>query len=358
MSENKTEEVMDQPAATDADVHALQAEVNELRRLVAKTKPKDESRHLGRRWAVALLIVLGCILLAGGSVALWVRDVVLDTGTWVATVGPLSRNEVVANTLSAYVVTELFSAVDVEGAAQEALPQEFAVLSGPLVGVLRDLASDTVSTAIQSDQFNAVWQAAHRAAHGLAMEALRGDRSLLYLEDGNLTLDFGDTLGTIESTLGLQELGLLSGEEAPGRIVLFTSAQVAYVQQMLAVIDSVGTILPLLALISFVLAWLVSLWRRWTIKWIGIGVVITMALSLLVIAALQPAVLASIADPVFRLLADESWDVIIRGLIIQTILLMAIGALLALGATLAGPSPRAVAFRSSVSASWSSLSKD
>jgi hypothetical protein len=358
MSENQMEEPVEQAGATEAEVQALQAEVADLRRQVAETKPKEEeSRHLGRRWAVGLLIALACILLAVGSVTLWVRDVVLDTDTWVATIGPLTRNPVVAETLSAYVVSELFSAVDVEGVAQEALPQQFAVLSGAVTGLLRDLATDTVSTAIQSDQFNAAWATANRAAHAIAMEALRGDRSLLYLEDGSLTLDFSDILGTIEGTLGLQELGLFSGEEAPGKLVLFTSAQVAFVQQVLAVIDTVGILLPLLALITFVLAWLISLWRRCTVKWIGIGIVITMALSLLVMVMLQPVILASIGDPVVRLVADEVWDVIMRGLIIQTILLMAIGALLAIGAALAGPSPRAVAFRSSVSDSWSSISE-
>jgi hypothetical protein len=356
MTENEKESAMEGSAATDADVQALQTEVDRLRRQVAESK-EEESRHLGRRWAVGLLIVLGCILLAGGSVALSVRDVVLDTDTWVATVGPLSRNPVVAETLSTYVVAELFRAIDIEGIAQEALPQRLAVLSGPLMGFLRDWATDAVSAVIQSDQFNAVWVAANRTAHTLALDALRGNRSLLYLEDGSLTLDFSDILGTIESTLGLQGLGLFASEEDPGKIVLFTSAQVAYVQQVLAVIDTVGTLLPLLALITLVLAWLISLWRRRTLMWIGIGVVIAMALSLLAIVILQPVILASIRDPVVRLLADEAWDVILRGLIIQTILLMVMGALLAVGAALAGPGPRATAFRARFTDSWNKVSK-
>ncbi len=340
----------EQPATAEpVDVEALHAQVADLQRQVAEGEAKQKApKHTGRRWVVGLLILLGCVLLAGGNAALWVRDVVLDTDTWVSTVAPLPRSEVVAGTLSVYVVGEIFHAVDVEGAAQEALPEEFAVLSGPLVGVLRDLAGDSVTKLIQSDQFNAVWVTANRAAHAVAMEALRGDRSLLYLEDGALTFDLSDVFASIENTLGLQNLGLFTGEEAPGKIVLFTSQQVALVQQVLAAIDTVGTLLPLLALVTFVVAWLLSLWRRRTLMWIGIGVVITAALSLVVIAIAQPAVLAGILDPLIRALADEIWDVVLNGLIWQTVLLGILGLLVALGAWVAGPSEQAVGIRSEV----------
>jgi len=340
----------EQPVTAEAaDVEALHAEVADLRQQVAESEAdKQASKHTGRRWVVGLLILLGCVLLAGGNAALWVRDVVLDTDTWVSTVAPLPQSEVVAGTLSTYVVGEVFDAVDVEAVAQEALPDEFAMLSGPLVGVLQDLAGDTVTKLIQSDQFNAVWVTANRAAHTLAMEALRGDRSLLYLEDGALTFDLSDVFATIENTLGLQKLGLFAGEENPGKIVLFTSQQVALVQQVLAVIDTVGSLLPLLALVTFVIAWLVSLWRRRTLMWIGIGVVITAALSLVVIAIAQPVVLAAILDPLYRALADEIWDVILNGLIWQTVLLGILGLLIALGAWVAGPSGQAVAIRTEV----------
>ena len=341
----------EQPAAADAaHVEALHAEVADLRRQVAEHEAgRQTSKHTGRRWVVGLLILLGCILLAGGNAALWVRDVVLDTNTWVSTVGPLSRSEVVAGTLSVYVVGEIFDAVDVEAVAQEALPEELAVLTGPLVGVLQDLTSDTVTKLIQTDQFNAVWVTANRAAHAVAMEALRGERSLLYLEDGALTFDLSDVFASLENTLGLQRLGLFAGEENPGKIVLFTNQQVALVQQVLAAIDTVGTLLPLLALVGFVIAWLVSLWRRQTLMWIGIGVLITAALSLVVLAVAQPVVLATIPDPLFRTLADEIWGVILNGLIWQTVLLGVLGLLIALGAWVFGPSEQAVGIRTEVS---------
>jgi hypothetical protein len=91
--------------------------------------------------------------------------------------------------------------------------------------------------------------------------------------------------------------------------------------------------------------------------WIGIGVAITMTLSLLAFALAQPALLVSIADPFVRLLAGEIWDVVVRGLYIQTIVVLVVGLLFVAGAALAGPSPRAVAIRTGVHNGWDRLWK-
>ena len=52
------------------------------------------------------------------------------------------------------------------------------------------------------------------------------------------------------------------------------------------------------------------------------------------------------ADPMARLIGREIWDVVTAGLVTQTIVLMVVGILIAVGAWLAGPNPTAVTFRS------------
>jgi hypothetical protein len=328
-------------AAAGADVEALRAERDQLRAQVDEHEAASKARqHRGRAWAVGLLILLGCILLAAANVTFWLRDTVLSTDGWVAALGPLSRNETVANTLSLYVVGEVFNAVDVASLAEEALPEELKLLSGALAGLLQDVAQDAVTAVILSDQFNAVWVTVNRAAHATVMEVLRGDGSLVYLRDGQLTVDLSDVLDYLQGSFDLQALGLFP-EEDWGKFVLLESQQVAALQQALALINTVGLLLPLLALGSLVVAWLISLWRHRTLMWIGIGVAITMALSLVAFALAQPAVLVLIADPFVRLLAGEIWDVVTRGLIIQTILLLVIGLAIAVGATLVDRRQRA-----------------
>lgn len=272
---------------------------------------------------------------------------VLDTNEWVATIAPLSQNEIIVSAISTYVVGEVFEAIDVELVAQDILPEEISFLSGPLVGGLQNLVRDVVSDLITSDQFNAVWVAANRTAQQAIIRALRHDEGLLYLKDGRLTVDLSEPFAFIQGTLGLDVLDLFA-EKDWDNFVLLESQQVAMVQQVLASLGAMGWLLLLVTLILFALAWLISLWRRQTVLWIGVAVAVTMA---------QPALLASFADPLMRTLAGEIWDVVIRRLVGQTIFVLVAGVILAVAAALTGPHPRAVAFRDGVRKQASRLTK-
>jgi hypothetical protein len=73
-----------------------------------------------------------------------------------------------------------------------------------------------------------------------------------------------------------------------------------------------------------------------------------MLLLLGVLALTQPILLSQIFNPVLRSVFDEIWDVITAGLVWRTLLVLVVGVLIATGAALAGPHPRAVAVRSTV----------
>jgi hypothetical protein len=273
----------------------------------------------------------------------------------VAAVGPLTQNEVVANALSYYLVDGVFEALEVDQIIGEVLPGEFGFLSGSLTSVLQDQAQQLVTSLVQSDQFNAVWVGANRFAHNLIMGALRGGGDVIVLEDGQLKIPLDGVVDFVTGALDLDNLAIL--ENIPTELVLLQSQHVAMAQSVVSLIDGVGLIVPLLALLALFLAWLISLWRRRTVMWIGIGVVVAMVLSLVVFALVQPIVLAYIVDPLLRLLAGEIVGVVTRGLYIQTIIVLIIGLLFILGAWLAGPSRRAVAIRAGASNGWNRLRK-
>jgi tetrahydromethanopterin S-methyltransferase subunit G len=338
------------------NVESMQAELDQLRRQVDEHEVAARARqHRGRGWAVGSLIVLGLILLAVGNLTFWLRGTVLSTNRWVAAVGPLTQNETVANAVSTYVVEGLFDLVQVEQATEDLLPSDYGFLSGPLVLVLEDLAQEAATSLVQSDGFNTVWVGLNRTAHRAVMAVLRGNGDLLYLRSGQLTVDLGDAFKFVADAFNLGDVERLQNVET--RFVLLESQQVALVQQALALIDGAGLWIPLLSLVSLLCAWLISLWRRRTVTWIGIGVTIAMLLSLAAIALARPAVLVSISDPFVRLLAGEIWGVVVRGLYIQTILVLVVGLLLIAGAALAGPSPRAVAIRTGARDGWHRLSR-
>lgn len=338
------------------EAEALQAELVQLRRQLDEHQVAARARQRrGRGWAAGLLLVLGLILLVAGNVTFWVRGTVLNTNRWVRAVGPLTQNQVVANAVGIYAVEGLFDLADVDQAVADALPPEYGFLSGGLARVLRNLAQDTATSLVQSDQFNGVWVGLNRTAHRGVMGVLRGGGDSLYLRDGQLTVDLSDAFEYVVDSFKLGELDRLQGLQT--RFVLLESRQVAVVQRTLALIDGVGLLLPLLALVSLFLAWLISLWRRRTVTWIGIGVMVAMVLSLGGFVLARPAALVSIPDPFVRLLAGEIWNVVVRGLYVQTISILVIGLLLVAGAALAGPSPRALAIRTGLRNGWDRLSK-
>ncbi len=342
---------LEEQGANTAEVDSLQAEVDELRRYKDETEARKTGRRRWRRLAVALLIVLGCVITAGASVTVWLKSVALNTDTFVATVGPLSRNPAVALAISDFAVDALFQEINAEQEVANALPEEAGFLAAPLVGAIENFSRDVASEVIGSDVFNAIWTTAIRLTHEAALSLLRDEGGLFYINKGEVTIDFSDLLGTVQDRLastGLAFLEDLPISEDSGKIVVYQAAQLAQIQQTLTILDRAGIILPLLALVAFGGALWVSLWRRRTLLYIGAGLSVTMALSLAILAWVRSQVVAEVSSELYRNAVEAVWEIVIGGLIGQTILLLVIGLAIAAGAFLAGPDRRAVAVRTAV----------
>ncbi len=342
---------LEEQVANTADADSLQAEVDELRRYKDEAEARKTGRRRWRHLAVALLIVLGCVITAGASVTVWLKSVALNTDTFVATVGPLSRKPAVALAIGDFAVDALFQEINAEQAVADALPEEASFLAAPLVGAMENFSRDVAAEVISSDVFSAIWTTAVRLAHEAALSLLRDEGGLFYISRGEVTIDFSDLLGAVQDKLastGLAFLEDLPISEDSGKIVVYQAAQLAQIQQALTILDRAGIILPLLALVAFGVALWVSLWRRQTLLYIGAGLSVTMALSLAILAWVRSQVLAEVSSELYRNAVEAVWEIVIGGLIGQTILLLVIGLAIAAGAFLAGPDRRAVAVRTAV----------
>ena len=341
----------EEQGANTADADRLQAEVDELRRYKEETEARKTGRRRWRRLAVALLIVLGCVITAGASVTVWLKSVALNTDTFVATVGPLSSNQAVALAIGDFAVDALFGEINAEQVVADALPEEAGFLAAPLVGAIENFSRDVAAEVISSDVFSAIWTTAIRLAHETALSLLRDEGGLFYISKGEVTIDLSDLLGTVQDRLastGLAFLEDLPISEDSGKIVVYQAAQLAQIQQALTILDRAGIILPLLTLVAFGVALWVSLWRRRTLLYIGAGLSVTMALSLAILARVRSQVVAEVSSELYRTAVEAVWEIVLGSLIGQTILLLVIGLAIAAGAFLAGPDRRAVAVRRAV----------
>ena len=93
----------------------------------------DTARRGSRKrlYGMRALVVLATILLVLGALAVWVKRVALEPGTWSDTSGKVLENPVVRQTLATYLVDQLYANVDVAGQIRAALPDRAKPLAAP-----------------------------------------------------------------------------------------------------------------------------------------------------------------------------------------------------------------------------------
>jgi FtsH-binding integral membrane protein len=292
--------------------------------------------HTGRKWGVGILVFLGLILLVLANVAFWAYFTLLNTNGWVAAVGPLSKDPAVAGMVSQYVVGELFAQADIQANVAEALPPQLQLFAGPMVVGLENVADQAVTDLIMSEAFNNIWVAFNRVSHTAITDVLKGQGDRLYFQDGNLTLDFNDVYNFIQDRLNIGELDLIPQAEQ-GRLVLFSSQQVAVMQEVVSYLTALGLLLPLLTILVFGAAVWVSPWRRQTVMWIGGVMAVAMLISLILFSGARSSGLVSITDPFLREMGRAIINNLTHGLMVQTIFLLIVGIGLIIGAWQAAP---------------------
>jgi hypothetical protein len=296
----------------------------------------QKGSNTGRKWGVGILIFLGSILLVLANVAFWAYFTLLNTNGWVAAVGPLSKDPAVAGMISDYVVGEVFEQADIQAMVREELPSELQLFAGPLVVGVENVANQAVTAIVVSDPFNNIWVAFNRVSHAAILDVLKGKGDRLYFINGNFTLDFNDVYRYLQDRLDFGDLDLIPQAEE-GRLVLFSSQQVALMQEVVSYLTSLGLLLPLLTILVYGAAVWVSLWRRQTVMWIGIVMTVAMFISLMVFSGVRSSTLVSITDPFLREMGRAIINNLTHGLMVQTIFLLIVGIGLIIGAWQAAP---------------------
>ena len=238
--------------------------------------------------------------------------------------------------ISKYVVGEVFAQADIQATTEEALPPQLQVFAGPLVVGLEQVADQAVTALVMSDGFNNIWMSFNRVSHSAITDVLKGKGDRLYFQDGNLTLDLNDVYNYVQDRLGIGDLNLIPQAEE-GRIVLFSSRNVAVLQEVVSYLNLLGLLLPLLTILVFAAAVWVSLWRRQTVIWIGIVMTMAMFISLIVFSGVRSSAIVSILDPFLREMARAIVNNLTHGLMVQTIFFMIVGIGLIIGAWQAAP---------------------
>lgn len=309
----------------------------------------------GRRFWLGLLIVLGSVLLALGSLAVWLDHTLLDSDEYASTVAPLTSDHEVAEALSAFAVDEIVTETDataqLETVLRRDLGPEAASFSGAVASSIETSAARVVDEVIESDEFATLWREANKEAHVVALAAIRGDENdILIQNDGRVELDLKPTLekvaADVSSTAGVN----ISVPEGVGRVELFRDQDLATAQTAARVLDAPSWVLPALAVALFALSIWLSRDRPRTTMWVGAGVVLAALLTFAALRIGRDEVAEGVADRRLPASAVGSiWDTIVRNLEAQTWALFVAGIVVAGIGAVVGDSEWARAFRHTLS---------
>jgi hypothetical protein len=237
------------------------------------------------RFLVPILLVLATLVGTAATFAVWVHRQALSTSNWSATSSKILEDKQVQSALSAYMVRELFTNVDVSARLQAALPKQLQPLSGPAAAGLQQFAGQAAPKVLASPRVQDAWVQANISAHRELLRVLNGGGPAVSTQSGVVTLNLHPLVDQLAGSVGLtsqvaaarsqlqgstgataraiaqQKLGVTLPPES-GRLVIMRSNQLSAAQNIATAVKGLAIVLPALAILLFALAVYLARGRR------------------------------------------------------------------------------------------------
>jgi len=301
-----------------------------------------------RRLLVWALVVVGAVILLVSILTTWVQRQMLDNGTWKSASQNLIQDPVIQNTLSVYIVNQLYDNIDVAAALEKRLPAQLDPLAAPLAGALRGAATNTVNVLLQRPRVQQVWVKANGVAHQKLVNLLEDKtRPGTSTAGGNVTLDLSVLIKNVAAELGLPQTAIAKIPADIGQITVLKSNQLDAAQKGVKVINVLSVWLLIAVLAIFAAAiYLARGIRRATLRNIAYSFIIVGLIVLLVRRFVGNYVVDSLTDPEYQGSVNHVW--LIGSSILGDIgrAMIFYGVIGLIGALFAGPTRIAVAVRS------------
>jgi len=309
--------------------------------------PEPSPARPRRRWLARGLVVLAALLAFLALHAIWLDRQLLNTDNWTASSSELLEKPAVRNQAAAFLTDELYQRVDIEATIRDALPPRAQVLAEPAARLLRERVELRARQMLERPRVQALWEDANRAAHQMLMRVLEGGGTAVSTENGTVVLNLKTLLEELQAQVGIggRVAGALPADAA--QITVLKSDQLATAQDVAKLIDGLPIVLVALSLLLFAAALLLAPdVRRHTVRGYGIGLMAAGAAAIASIAWAGDYIVGSLSDtaatePVVR----DVWDVYDTLLIEASTAAIGYGAVMVLGAWLAGPTAWAVDVR-------------
>jgi hypothetical protein len=300
---------------------------------IGPTKASTSTGPSRRRiLASRILLALFCLSIVLSVVAIWARNQIDDTDRYVRTVAPLASDPAIQTALTDRVTTQV-SALLEEVVAREGLLDRDGFLAAPLVFLLEDYVNQTVQTVITSDRFPEVWEEMNRVAHPVVSAVLTGSGTeSVSTAHGQITLDLAPLITEVINRLrerGIDIVDRIQVDQLDTTFIIFESQDLADAQMVVGVLEALAIWLPVLALVSLGASLILSVNRRQTIIWGGLGLAAAMAMLVMLLTFARWWTVGHLPPDVHRDAATAFFETIGRYLRDATRLLSLLGLLIA-----------------------------
>jgi hypothetical protein len=312
----------------------------------------------GRVWGSWALLVVTWLLLLASLTAVWTRSVLLNSDRFTATLAPVLRDERVIEAVSERVSAGVISALGVGERLQETFPGRAGALAAAQITISAQEAVEqrTVRLMHRERLQDLLLNTVH-AAHGRALNVLRGGSDVATVSDGTLTLNLLPLVrevlsdlpgvGQLLSEVRLPELGT---EESPtaarrrleaalgrplpadaGQITLLEAQGLQSAQQAVGVLDSLALVLPLLLAGCGALAVYLAPNRMRTGAILALGGAVSLLLLVVLLRLVGPQVAtAAGSDPLTLAVAQSLVQSLVGSLagaaVVLALIALAVGA--------------------------------
>jgi hypothetical protein len=340
-----------------------------VRALIAVKKPR---RRRIRRSVVGLLVALSCQLVLLSTTEVWAHRTLLNTPTFVGTVGPVFENPAVASAVAARATDELFTDLNLQARLRDALPPKASFAAVPITNATKGFVAGQLTKVLTSAQFQAIWTAVLTFTHQQLVAVLRGQNTAAVSTSGGyivlntvpvinqalgkisgLASDLTGkpvTLPTITSAdppqQAVNKLSKALGVTLPsnfGQITLVRSSDLATVQKGVKAFDRLTLVLPLVTIALIALCLWLSVNRRRTLLQLAVGVSLLMIVERRSVIHQQGALASAAHNPH---VAQSVLGDLLHGFFVLTAWVLGVALIVLVIVVLSGPYRWAVAIRS------------
>ncbi len=322
--------------------------------------------HRWRRVLVVVLAVLTCVSILTSAVGVWAHRTLLNTDSWVATVGPLAKDPAVQKAVATEVSNQLLSVVDVEKFVKEDLPPRASGLAAPLKTAVQQFVFAATEKLMQTEQFQQFWVQANRVTHQLAVKVLRGENGAVQTSGGTVALNLLPLVGQAYKLVQEKAPGVLgTSSDAPditfstpvdearselsaaigrplpedfGVITVFQSDKLKAAQDAVTLFDRLVIGMLILTVLLAAATILLAPRKRRIIIGLALGTVVALGLANAAINALKSQVVDLVKDDTARGAVKTTVNELVSRLQLITHVLLAIGLAVAIVAFLTGDS--------------------